>query len=110
MVCIYIRRHTNSCDKPTGYTKGLSLTHLQLKTDDKTSLIPLEVSLCSEPARPFCYVYYYNFEQIKIDAYKRNILSNTIPDPVTMSIAEDTKMSTPEETPKPLIEQVNILL
>lgn len=80
---------------------------MQLKLEDKSAIVPLEVSLCSEPARPLCYVYYYNFDQIRVEAYKRNIQSNSIPDPVAMAAPEDTtKMSVVEEQPKPLIEQV----
>jgi len=94
-----------------GYTKGLSLTHLQLNAEDRLSIIPLEVSLCSEPARPFCYVYYYNLDQIRTQAYKRNILSSVIPDPASKSImtTQDKNQMIVEETPKPLIEQVTLV-
>ena len=82
------------CDG-AGFSRGLSLTHI---AEGDNPLVPLEVSLCSVPARPACYVYHSSFTEIGAETYKRSLLSKAIRDPVDAKMAET-------EAPKSLIEQ-----
>lgn len=50
-----------------GFMRGLSLTHIESSTH---GMVPLEVSLCSEPARPGCYVEALGTKE-QVEAYKR---------------------------------------
>lgn len=86
------------------YLRGLSLTHIQ--TDDGNW--PLEVSLCTEPARPLCYVYHTSLTIFQAEDYKRGLQSKTIHDPTSISICAASKQIMEVDTPveKPLLEQV----
>jgi len=60
------------------FLRGLSLTHMV----HNENLIPYEVSLCFEPARPGCYVYHFSLELFKMDEYKRGVLTKSIREPI----------------------------
>lgn len=103
-----------------GFLRGLSLTHMV----HNTHCIPYEVSLCFEPARSGCYVYFLHVNLFEVEQYKRNIISKAIREPLTkehtpgikiMAASTDTTpvpmdtsaslASVSEMTRKPLIEQ-----
>ena len=100
------------------FLRGLSLTHMI----HSENIVPYEVSLCFEPARPGCYVYFLHVDLFRVDEYKRDVMSKSIREPITQNhtpavvimsnksedpTAMDTT-STEITTPvvqKPLIEQ-----
>lgn len=94
-----------------GYTRGLSLTHCI----QNNIVIPLEVSVCSEPARPFCFVYFIGFSQIGAQDYKSSIMQKHRADPVDEALTRETQrrivacsavMTDPSnESGKSLVEQ-----
>lgn len=83
-----------------GYTRGLSLTHVL----ENNVIVPLEVSICSEPARPCCYIHFYSFDQKQAQEYIRGLEYGPFKDPVDVSLAKMTDATVPEGA-KPLIEQ-----
>ena len=104
------------------FLRGLSMTHMV----HNDNIIPYEVSLCFEPARPGCYVYFFHVELFRVDEYKRSVLSKSIREPITdtntpaiVIMASENSNTTPANTTpmditeeraapvvqKPLIEQ-----
>lgn len=83
---------------------GVSLTHTY---NDDNTIVPLELSLCREPARPGCYIYRRYTNVIDANTYKRLRQSCSIPDTPTMS-TETPDASTPSGDP-PLSEIESVL-
>ena len=85
-----------------GYSRGLSLTHIH----DGTNILLLEVSICSQPARPCCYVHFISMQQTRAEEYIRDVRSGAITDPVSTNLQRImSEQAAPQETQKPLIEQ-----
>ena len=58
-----------------GFARGLSLTHAESKQPlHQSKLVPYEVTLCSEPARPGAWVFYKTASLISLAKYKRDDL------------------------------------
>lgn len=58
---------------------GLSLTHV-IPHDNTTNILPYEVTLCTEPARPHCYIISGSQSVIPIQRYKRLLQRGVITD------------------------------
>lgn len=62
-----------------GKSAGLSMTHFPLKNGG-SDIMPYEVSLCFEPARPHCYTIVGSPTLLGVLAYKRKLVSCAIGD------------------------------
>jgi len=62
-----------------GLACGLSLTHYEL--NHTGNIMPYEVSLCYEPARPHCYTIVGSSSLQRVLNYKRSLMTGRIPDP-----------------------------
>ena len=77
----------------SGQSAGLSMTHCEVGN----GIMPYEVSLCFEPARPHCYTVVGCATLLGVLAYKRRLLlgsigdhSSTLARPLTVEIMADT--------------------
>jgi hypothetical protein len=78
-----------------GHLLCLSLTHVV----SRDGICPVELTLCSVPARPFSYIYRESASLVEAFAYKARILANTIPykmevQPAAANDAPTSKLST----------------
>lgn len=87
-----------------GKSAGLSMTHCEVGD----GVMPYEVSLCFEPARPHCYTVVGSATLLGVLAYKRRLILGTIGDhsstlerPTTVSIMADN-METETRDPTPI--------
>lgn len=88
----------------SGQSAGLSMTHCEVGN----GIMPYEVSLCFEPARPHCYTVVGCATLLGVLAYKRRLLlgsigdhSSTLARPLTVEIMADT-METETRDPTPI--------
>ena len=82
-----------------GHLRGVSLTHTH---NNDNHIVPLELSLCREPARPGCYIYRCYTNVIDANTYKRLRQSCSMIDSPIMS-ADAPETPAPSEDP-PLSE------
>ncbi len=94
-----------------GKSSGLSMTHYPLNTKRK-NVMPYEVSLCFEPARPHCYSIVGSPTLLGLLNYKRRLISGSIGDwseslarPSKVPIMADkmeTEVAPPAAAPTPI--------
>lgn len=88
----------------SGQSAGLSMTHC----DVGNSIMPYEVSLCFEPARPHCYTIVGSHSLLGVLAYKRKLVSGNIQDysttlerPLSIKIMTDAESAMAVEGREP---------
>ena len=91
----------------SGQSAGLSMTHCNVGD----GIMPYEVSLCFEPARPHCYTVVGSLSLLEVIAYKRKLVLGSISDhsstlhrPLSVDIMADT-METETKNPMTPIEE-----